>query len=190
MKLHRTQKLPQRHALIAGISLLEMVVAVGLIAILAMVAVPSYQSVIEKNRVVRLTDEVHGFLLQAKSEAVMKNDRLKIKLIRDDTPAVNTEYRDGMWILALLLESSTASDISSAKAEAMSILDGDAFKNTGLSVTSLEVVVEPVRGVFSNNLSAIITNNLEASTTVKVSNISGRISICSQQGSYGYVECV
>ncbi|WP_087024281.1 prepilin-type N-terminal cleavage/methylation domain-containing protein [Thaumasiovibrio subtropicus] len=174
---------------VAGFTLIELIAVVAVIAVLAAVAAPSYTEMRQKSATIRLADEVHGFFLQAKSETVMRNETMKIKFIHSNSAAVDTAYKDGSWVLALLPKTSTATTVSAANNEAISVVTGENYKGTFIKVSRLETELDSVRGVFSSAMD--VTSYVKPTKTVSVQakSLSGRIRQCSAEEEYGYVEC-
>ncbi len=183
------QQRRQSRVRIAGLTLLELITVIAVLAIIATVAVPSYSSMMERNRTVRLVDEVHGFLLQAKSEAVMRNQTLKIDFIMDATPAVSTAYKGGDWVLALLPESSAVTTITGAQHDAVALLMGSAHEGTTIKVSKLSTKIDPVRGAFSSPVTFESYVQPTKIVEVQAKSLSGRIQRCSPAGEYGYASC-
>ncbi|MFA0231863.1 Tfp pilus assembly protein FimT/FimU, partial [Vibrio sp. 10N.261.45.A7] len=59
-----------------GFTLLELLVTVSVLSILIATAAPSFSSVTETVKMQRLAGELNGFLIQAKSESVKRNQDL------------------------------------------------------------------------------------------------------------------
>ncbi|PSW32199.1 GspH/FimT family pseudopilin [Photobacterium phosphoreum] len=66
-----------------GFTLLELVFTVVIMGILIAMAAPSFNGLIESNKVKRLATEIEWLLVQAKSEAVMRGDNVEVQVVVD-----------------------------------------------------------------------------------------------------------
>lgn len=96
---HRAQ--PWRHRS-SGFTLIELMVTIAVAAILLGIAVPSFQTMLERNRVAAQTNEVLGGLQMARSEAIRKNATHRFCssgsgwIVR--TPTASTAIREGSLV--------------------------------------------------------------------------------------------
>jgi type IV fimbrial biogenesis protein FimT len=95
---------------ISGFTLIELMVVLVIVGIVSAVAVPSYTSMMSKNRVTTAVASLHGALLLSRSEALKRG--VPITICRsentdtssptcatsDSLPLVNTGWADG-WII-------------------------------------------------------------------------------------------
>ena len=79
-----------------GLTLLELLITMAVLSILLAVAAPSFQSIFENNKMQRLANELHGFVLQGKSEAVLRRERLWAHIIMSGGSS-----NDGNWRIEL-----------------------------------------------------------------------------------------
>ncbi|NWO06176.1 MAG: GspH/FimT family pseudopilin [Alteromonadaceae bacterium] len=68
----------------SGFTLIELMIVVALIAIIAMVAVPGFSSLIESNRHKSTTNNVIGILNYARSEAVRRGEPVSVRATDGD----------------------------------------------------------------------------------------------------------
>ena len=79
---------------VTGFSLIEMMVVVSIIAILAAIAIPSFQSLIRNQRVKSSSYELFTSLMVARSEAIKRNADITV------TPITAGSWQDGWQISA------------------------------------------------------------------------------------------
>ncbi|MCF9124465.1 GspH/FimT family pseudopilin [Vibrio parahaemolyticus] len=84
-----------------GFTLLELMITVAVLSALLATAAPSFQNVFETNKMQRLANELHGFVIQGKSEAVLRRERLWAHLIMSGGSS-----SDGNWRIELTDNSS------------------------------------------------------------------------------------
>ncbi|MFM2621126.1 GspH/FimT family pseudopilin [Vibrio owensii] len=78
-----------------GFTLLELLITIAVMSVL-LAAAPSFQNVFETNKMQRLADELHGFVIQGKSEAVLRRERLWAHFIMSGSSS-----NDGHWRIDL-----------------------------------------------------------------------------------------
>ncbi len=93
--------LPQRRG--AGFTLIEMIVTVAIAAIVMMIAVPSFQQMMQQNRTAAITNQLLGAFRMARSEAVTRGKTVtvcKSANVTDANPTCSTSasWADG-WII-------------------------------------------------------------------------------------------
>lgn len=174
-----------------GFTLIEMLISLVVLAVLLAAAVPSFSGVTESAKMQRLAEELQGFFIQTKSEAVLRNQTLYMNLLQTGTPY------SGEWALSTRTVASIATSLSSAKNNSVAFLDGHAFKNLTVNfplanATSplRKVEFEPING--KPNLSSSIEFYVDSSKKLKLifNNITGRFRICGSGGAfYGYPSC-
>src|SRR5690554_1833817 len=76
----------------SGFTLIELMIVVALIAIIAMVAVPGFSSLIESNRHKSTTNNVIGILNYARSEAVRRGEPVSVR-------ARNGDLQEGLVVI-------------------------------------------------------------------------------------------
>ncbi|ROO25509.1 GspH/FimT family pseudopilin [Salinisphaera orenii] len=94
-----TRGLPDIRTGSRGFTLLELVVALTVAAILVAVAIPSYQSLIERNTLAATVNDLVGDLNYARSEAVTRGRNVYLCSSRDQNSCTSDgNWSDG-WIL-------------------------------------------------------------------------------------------
>lgn len=78
-----------------GFTLIELMIAVAIVAILLAVAVPSFNNMLAGNRLATQTNEAIGAILFARSEAIRRNQT--ITFCRADSAAANTCAASANW---------------------------------------------------------------------------------------------
>lgn len=68
---------PHSHLSTSGFSLVEMMVAVAIIAILATIAVPAFQNMIVQSRLSSQTNDLVGAIQAARGEAIKRNQQIR-----------------------------------------------------------------------------------------------------------------
>ncbi|EMH3445956.1 GspH/FimT family pseudopilin [Vibrio harveyi] len=84
-----------------GFTLLELLITIAVLSVLLTAAAPSFQNVFETNKMQRLANELHGFVIQGKSEAVLRRERLWAHLSMSGGSS-----SDGNWRIELTDNSS------------------------------------------------------------------------------------
>jgi len=103
--------LPWRHRM-SGFTLIELMVTIAVAAVLLGIAVPSFQDMLERNRVAAQTNEVLGGLQMARSEAIRKNATHRFCssgagwIVR--TPTAATAIREGTLVGSTTVTTSCA----------------------------------------------------------------------------------
>ena len=164
-----------------GFTLIEMLISIVVLAILLAAAVPSFRGSSEKAKMQRLAEELQGFFIQTKSEAVLRNQNLYLHFVQDGTPT------GGEWALVTNTSSATPSDRHAAKSNALMYLEGDPFKGISTSSSILNMEFESVNG--KPNQTGNIKFSLKEGKLLdlKFQQFTGRFRICG--GHYGYPEC-
>ena len=81
-----------------GFTLIELMVAIAVVAIVLTMGVPSFERVIERNQLTANINELVASLNYARSEAVRRNQRVSICHSDDGTTCSGSNYDDG-WII-------------------------------------------------------------------------------------------
>ncbi len=164
-----------------GFTLLELVITVAVLSVVLVVAAPSFKNVIETNKMQRLAEELHGFMIQAKSEAVFRNQDLWAHIDVASDP-VDT----GEWSITL-----TSSNISGGVP--ILFFSGSSFAHISFDpdYTSQQIKFDGIRGKVKNgSIDFNPVGQANKKLRVKGSYGAARIVVCGVGGAfYGYPEC-
>ncbi|NLS14111.1 prepilin-type N-terminal cleavage/methylation domain-containing protein [Vibrio sp. SM6] len=162
-----------------GFSLIELMITCVVVAALLSFAVPSFRDIQQRAQITRLAEELNGFLLNAKSEAALRNQDLVVAI----SSTKETTVSDGGWVLSL-------QDPSGKELQQVS---GVNFPNTTFThnYSSKKITFDNVRGwptggAFNIAPLASVSHTVE----VRLSNPPGRIRLCGASQPVGhYEEC-
>lgn len=165
-----------------GFTLLELLVTVSVLSILIAAAAPSFSSVTETVKMQRLAGELNGFLIQAKSESVKRNQDLWVHFSMDKNEVQST----GEWTVRL----KPTEDLSG---ETLLMLSGEPFRGVSFShnYTGARISFESVRGRPSRGTIYLFPNGVSTDRLlIKLSSPPGRIKVCGESSAqYGYYAC-
>ncbi len=164
-----------------GFTLLEMVITISVLSILLAFTAPSFRNINETNKMQRLAGELHGFMIQAKSEAVFRNQDLWAHINLASDP-IDT----GEWSITL-----TNSDVSGGVP--ILFFSGSSFDNITFDpdYSSQQIKFDGVRGKVKNgsidfNPVGLTNKKLR----LKGSFGASRVLVCGVGGGlYGYPAC-
>lgn len=165
-----------------GFTLLELLITVSVLSILIATAAPSFSSVTQSVKMQRLAGELNGFLIQAKSESVKRNQDLWVHF----STAKNEVQSTGDWTVWL----KPTEDLTG---ETLLQLSGEPFRDvsfshnyTGERISFESVRGRPARGTIYLSPNASSTDRL----LIKLSSPPGRIKVCGEwSAQYGYDAC-
>lgn len=150
----------------AGVTLIEAMVTVAILAIVASIAVPSFQGLHERQRLVRVAETVLADVRWARSEAVKRNQSIQVIFT---TVATGTN-----WQYEIKAGSSTLKTVTGGNFSAVTL------SNTNF--TSHTVTFNPARGTAKNG-GTIDIKTSHYTAKVIVSSL-GRVRVCGTVGGY------
>lgn len=164
----------------SGFTALELMIVVAIIAILAALAVPSFSTTIDKQRITRAAEAVLADLRWARVEAIKRNRTVRVTFTTgspwsytiDTVPALAAS--DG--ILPKTVNGSDFPSTTLTEASFDSSVSYTTFDSTrGTSLNSV--------GSLSSNEGTVTLTSNDFSASIKVSPL-GRTRICSSMGGY------
>ncbi|ENM5774268.1 GspH/FimT family pseudopilin [Vibrio mimicus] len=162
-----------------GFTLLELLITVAVLTALLLFAAPNLSKVSQQTKMVNLANEIQGFLIQAKSEAVLRNKDLWIHI-----QGLSTVNVTGNWKMTLTTSSASGTD-------SLAVFQGDRYRNIYVRSNRDKIKFDRVMGNPQISGSISIKEAVtDYSLNVSFSNRAGRIRICSENGvKYGYNQC-
>lgn len=171
----------------AGFTMIELMIAVALVALLLTIAIPSYQSLRQEQMVKAATQAVYTDVMLLKSEAIKRNSSLS--LIVFNSGASNWCYRiaiDGAGSCASC--SDTCSSVEGRKGADASEFPGVILAGSYAESSSQvrPISFSPRRGTLPSGNITVTSSN--ASMKVITSNL-GRVRTCAVSSVIGEVAC-
>jgi type IV fimbrial biogenesis protein FimT len=181
----------------AGFTLLEMLIALTVLAILVSVAVPTMLGLADKQKFVGAAEQIYGHLQQARSEAIARSI------------PTHANFDDGTTVWTYGISSTedcdlTLTDRTDPDACTIRVDDGDGVENdvdlvlmrftdtdhddveliiSGFPVGSTEIDFDPVRGTATGGTVQLTSSTTDLELNVVVS-VLGRIEICSPDANH------
>jgi len=168
--------------MLRGFTLLEMLITVLVMVSLLFWAAPNMHQFQQKNKIVQLASDLQGFLFQAKSEAVLRNQDLWAHIRMDANPSST-----GNWSIRL-----TDTDIDGG-GESIQVLSGQKYHGVTLvsGYVSNQIKFDGIRGKITNgHLKLSLSSTPERSLSLISSFGGSRIIVCGDGGDFhGYPQC-
>jgi len=176
----------------AGFTLVELLVTIAVLGILATVAVPSYQNMIETRRLVAATEAVYAQLQFYRSEAIKSGREVDM----------NVSIRAGTsWCLGMS-NATPECDCTADECRYGPDLDtavvgpdlernllGSEFQGISLATSADNVLIDSAQGAFPGGGGTITLTSASSKTTKIFMSKFGRIRICTPSSVGGYPAC-
>lgn len=157
----------------SGFTLIEMLVSVAVLAILVGVAVPSFQSTLDKRRLNDAGEQIYSDLQFARSEAIKRNANVSVAF----------RGTEGNWCYGINFGAACDCNETPGSCQIAGItkvVDGSDFGNVSLagSLAGADLVFEPMRGALQppGGTATLTLDNRNLNVVVSVL---GRVRICS-----------
>ncbi len=181
-----------------GFSLFELLITLGLMAIISSLAIPSYQDAIEKRRVTNGAETILSFVTIAQGESLKRNRAITVSYSASE---------DGTWCIgAAVGDTDCDCTITDPTETAFCAIEGTEWvlRNTDVASDNLVSVLsgdgayafDPVRGIFKDPADSMVlainSGSGEFQMNLSVIN-TGKISVCLPSISQpipGFDQCV
>ena len=191
---------------VAGLTLIELMITLVILAILTSLAAPSMSTHFEKKRVIATAEDLYGILQKARSESIARSSEVYVKF-NDTAPGATWQY--GLSRNAGCNLAKTDPTEANANACVLIVDDGDGTLDDGTATidssdlilyrftnvdyagvsmneaSNTEITFDPKRGTASPATNIELESAAGYKIRLKV-NILGRVRICSPSGA-GYI---
>jgi len=164
----------------SGFTLTELMITVAIIGILASIAVPSFQDMIERNRLKEAVESLKSDLMFARTEAIKRSANVTISRKTGD---------DGAWCYGLTTNNSCDCSAAPSTCEIKTVLGSEYMKTNIRSVWVADLTFNFRRG--GSGTSSACFSSTKYTAKVQTSR-EGRVTICTNNNSTalsGYAEC-
>lgn len=152
---------------IAGFTLLELMVTISIMAIIAGVAVPSYQNLIENNLMRTASHAFYDSLVLARSEAVKNNLPVAVCKSANSSSCATSGYWDGGWLVYIDADADGVFDSSESVLQSHSALSQLTLRATD---ADLDQVVYQADGTqrIAANFNVCIDDDTTRGTNIRI----------------------
>jgi type IV fimbrial biogenesis protein FimT len=162
----------------SGFSLIEMLVTVVVLAVLLGIAVPSFQSMLEKQRLVGAAEQLYEDLQYARTEAIKRNVNVVVSF------STGTNWCYGIALAACTCGTPGNCQLDGIdKVVSASDFRGVSLPSADLTFSGAKTTFEPRRGTASNGTATL--SSTYGSIQVIVGSL-GRVRICSDSASLAH----
>lgn len=169
-----------------GFTLVELMVVLSIVAIVSLIAIPTYRDFIDNRRLVDAAEFISGRMNFARVEALKQSKAIYVGVTSGG--AWNLGVGDQAACDGSNSTNCTISTLVNGSAESIGYYYGNPVSGSSVG-SSVQVRFDPIRGTASNT-SITVSNSSGESLKVKVS-LLGRVIICSDSGGLaGYPGCL
>jgi type IV fimbrial biogenesis protein FimT len=175
---------------VKGFTLVELMIAVGILAIITSLALPSYRTIIEKRQVTSGAEQLAGFLSSVQMESVKRSENISVTYSRTDVDTWCIGVVSGPTACDCTITDSTDSDACVIDAQLR--VASDANLNFPGIMSSMDgdgaFIFDPARGLVYDDVTdptsfdeaefELISEDSTYALNVQVTS-TGRIKICS-----------
>lgn len=165
----------------AGFSLVELMVTIVVLAIIAAVALPSFQGMRDSARVRAATEAVYSQLQFARSESVKQNRDLFVSITTGASWCIGISNATGC-----VCGTAGSCQFGPAAALAENNVLSENFVGVSLASTQAELQIDNRRGGTATSTTLTLTGGSSREGRVTISPL-GRVSVCGNVG--GYTAC-
>ena len=189
----QTRRDPQKgkngFSTVKGFTLIELMIAIGVVAIITSLALPSYRTIIEKRQVTSGAEQLAAFLSSAQMESVKRSDNISVSYSRTDVDTWCIGMVQGTTVCDCTVTDPTATDACVVDSQ-LRVVDDSNFNFPGIMDAmdgDGDFVFDPARGLIYDDSGFAAFNEAELELLSEDSTYAlnaqitrtGRVKICS-----------